>query len=297
MAQGNDKTSHSLSVAASFGFLYGEGEEIAYRNNLTDNKLSQLLWKFEPVFYIGAKLNYGWQFPSGKTGFFIDASLKYGIPNKLGLMEDRDWIIYAYPDFLTHYSVHDIKTESAILVDAHIGMAFSVTENIIIKPFIFYGFMHFKWTAKGGSFLYPDDDGGHFYLIDKIDAGNYKQTWNIIGIGASVHYTFNELFDIEPFIKMSPFIWNNALDNHLLLDDIYTDTMFGGFYIEYGFNFIIKITNRFTTTVYVGGRNINGTRGDTVKKEKGKQPVKYPNMAGAGYNTLNIGIITTYNLF
>ena len=296
IAQGTDKNGHSLSVATSFGLLSGEGEEIVYRRGSSDKMLSQFLWKFEPVFYIGAALNYGWQFPSGKIGFFIDTSFKYGIPNNLGSMEDRDWLQEAYPDFLSLYSVHNIKTETAILFDAHIGMSFSVTDNIIIKPFIFYGFMLFKWTAKGGSVLYPDY-GGHFYLSDNIVVGDYKQTWNIVGIGTSMHYIFNELFDTEPFIKISPLIWNTSVDNHFLRNLVITDTMVGGFFIELGLNFEIKIIKNLIASVYVSNRTIIYTRGDALWEEKGKQPVIYHNVSGGEYNALNIGISVTYKLF
>ena len=294
MAQNTEKNGHGLSIAASFGLLSGDGEEIVYRDNITKNKLSQLLWKFEPLYYIEAMINYSWKLPSAKLFFFTDTSFKYGVPNNLGLMEDRDWF---NANVLTHYSIHDITTETAILVDANSGVSFLLSEKFSIKPFIFYSFMNLKWSARGGEYWYPPANGGHGYINQDIIAVNYKQIWNIFGIGVSIHYTLNKLFDIGSFLKISPLVWCNTLDNHFLRDLVITDTMFGGFFVEYGFNFSIKITNKLITTVYAGGRYINGTRGYSVYDEEGIQPVLYNNIAGSGYNALNIGITATFKLF
>ncbi|MCL1814648.1 MAG: omptin family outer membrane protease [Treponema sp.] len=297
--------SHDLSIGTSLGFLAGEGEEIVYRNEISSHKLSQLLWKFEPVVYAGIDLNYNWKLPlpSGRISLFAGTSFKFGLPSGQGAVEDRDWMHPSITDFLTHYSVSTIKTENAILLDTDIGTAFAISENFSVKAFISYGFMHFYWKAKGGSFLYPDDDGDNFYYPNSITVGTYKQTWHILSAGTSLYYRFNPKFDIEPFIKVSPLIWCSSLDEHLAAEKVITDTMFGGLFLEFGLQFSFKPADFLTLSLFCTGRIIDGARGngfyegDGVLKETGKPTLTAKNMAGAGYNAAVFGAAVKLNIF
>lgn len=80
-AQSTDVNGHKFSFGASIGLLAGEGEEIVYRDESSDDKLSQLLWEIKPLFYTGVDVNYNWHKPENRVGFFTGGSFKYGFPN------------------------------------------------------------------------------------------------------------------------------------------------------------------------------------------------------------------------
>jgi outer membrane protease len=291
-AQGND---HNVSFGVSLGLLDGQGEEIIYRNESGNNKLSQLLWDIKPLFYAGVDMAYSWQKPENIWGIFADTSFKFGFPGRTGVIEDRDWMVLAYPEFLTHYSVHDNKTESAMLIDANIGVSFRIFKIFLLKTYIAYSFMRFSWTANGGSFLYPASDGGHGYLRP-IDVVAYKQTWNTISPGVAFYGEFNRYFDLEISLALSPFIWCFAEDNHILRDLKITGNANGGFFIEPGLVFSFKPAKYFAASFTFKYRNISGTRGNAEYVEQGQPSFTARNMSGVAYSAFDIGLIGKFRI-
>ncbi len=208
-----------LYVSPSFGLLSGQGEELVYRNGGSDDTVSQLLWHMNPLVYAGFDVHFDWEKPANKWGAFADASFKFGMPMKSGETEDRDWMDSRYADFLTHYSVHDNKTDAAIMIHANSGAAFAVFNKHLLKAYLAYEYMSFSWTASGGSFLYPkypDGSEGHGYLPTPTNVGTYKQTWHMLSPALSFYGTFNRYFSAEIALQASPFIWCHAVDNHIL---------------------------------------------------------------------------------
>jgi outer membrane protease len=296
-AQSTGINGYGLTLGATIGLLVGEGEEIVYRGDNFDDKLSQLLWPFKPLVYAGVGVNYNWQIPASGWSIFAGGIFKFGVPGKTGKMEDRDWIDDRYADFLTHYSIHDNKTETALLLDAHAGVSFTLFENYLLKTFIAYSYMYFSWSASGGSLLYSASDGGHRYITSPGDVITYKQTWNIISPGISFYGAFNSYFDIELSFKMSPFIWVFAVDEHLLRNLVITDDIYGGLFFEPSLLFSFKPNNNITVSFSFLYRNVTGTRGDSEYKEQGKPTAIFKNAGGAGYSVFDISIVTTFGLF
>lgn len=295
MAQSENKNGHSISLGASFGLLNGESEEIVYRSAGSKDKLSQLLWNFRPLVYAGAELHYNWRLSAGKKNIFADALSKFGIPGITGSEEDRDWMYNA--NWLSHYSVHDNRTENAIQIDVKAGMAFTIFEQFLLKTYISYDFMYFSWTAKGGSFLYPTDDGGHSYLLSSRDTGKYKQVWNLLSPGVSFYGAFNRYFDIELFFDLSPLVWLAARDEHIERNLVIHDALFGGLSVEPGLLFSFKPGGSMTWSLSLDYRRIFGTRGDGVYKEQGKPAITAGEMAGAGYSAFDAAITVKYKFF
>ncbi|MDR2795102.1 MAG: omptin family outer membrane protease [Spirochaetaceae bacterium] len=293
---------HSLSFAAVGGLLSGESEEIVYRSTSSSTKLSQLLWDLKPLAYAGVQARYSWFGPKGAWGVFAGVSSKFGIPGETGLMEDRDWVLRDYPDVLTNYSVHDNNTESAVLVDAHIGVSRRVSQKFLLKAFLSYGFMYFSWRAHGGCFLYADidlnNDGkkdGGFGTFPPIDVISYEQGWHILSPAAAFYGEFNRYFDIELTIKLSPFIWFSAEDRHIMRDLTVTDTGKGGFFIEPGLTFSFKPKDAVAISLSVSYRNISGVRGIGVYDSPGEAPLS--GAAGSGYSALDAGLTLNYKVF
>jgi outer membrane protease len=294
---------HNFSIGGSFGLLNGQGEEIVYNGAYTDDKLSQLLWDIKPLFYAGLDIKYSWLKPANKWGLFANGSIKFGFPGETGVIEDRDWMASNLPNVLTHYSVHDNKTESAILLDFDIGASFVIFQKFLLKASISYHYMHWVWAAFGGSILYPakdiDDDGyldqQHGYLDSSVKGLAYEQTWHIISPGIAFYGEFNPFFDIEIAFQATPLIWCNALDNHFLRDLVITENMSLGLFIEPSLLFSFKPINHFSLSLSVAYRNISGARGDSFYKYPDESfTVQY--RAGAGYSAFDICLIAKFKL-
>jgi outer membrane protease len=291
-----NKSSLRLSLGASLGFLHGQGEEIVYRDTATNNKLSQLLWDIKPLGYAGVDVGLDWQRPASRWGFFADGNFKFGFPGKSGVMQDSDWTVAAYPDWLTYYSVSDNRTKSAILIDAATGASFRLSKLFVLKAYIAYNFIRFSWTASGGSFLYPGDNG-HFYInMNPRDVGNYSQTWHIIAPASAFYGKFNRYFDVELSFALSPFIFSSAVDNHLLRSlDIFFD-MKGGIFIEPKLAFSYTPKDYFSLSLSASYRNISGTRGDGKYVQKGEGTMTIHNRVGAGYEAFDVALIAKFSV-
>ena len=291
---------HDFSIGVSFGMLNGRAQEIVYMNSETDNKLSELLWDLKPLPYIGLDIKYSWLKPKNKWGIFANGLIKFGIPGKTGVMEDRDWLISSNPNWLTNYSVHDNKTESAMLMDFNLGVSFLIFQKFLLKPYFSYHYMHFSWTASGGSILYPmkydyikgEYIDGHIYL-KPINICTYEQTWHIFSPGISFYGEFNRFFDIEVLFEVTQLIWCLAKDNHIGKNWLITDNPKYGVFIEPSVLFSYKPTNHFVLSLSFTYRDINKSRGDTLYKEKSSS-ILYKNVSGAGYKAFDIGIIAKY---
>jgi outer membrane protease len=295
-AQSTNENGYNLSLGASMGLLAGEGEEIVYRYSYSGDKLSQLLWYMEPLFYAGIDINYSWHKPGNSIDFFTGGSFKFGFPGKTGQVEDRDWMSKEYADFLTHYSVHENRTRSASLIDANVGVSFTVFEKYLIKTFLAYNCMMFSWTAIRGSFLYPVSTDGHSYLPESVKVGTYKQTWNIISPGISFYGAFNRWFDIDISLKLSPVVWLSAKDEHLMRNLVVTEKFMGGLFVEPSLLFSFKQNDFVTWALFFSYKNISGSRGDSIYKQQGEQAMKAKNLGGAGYSAFDIGIMAKINI-
>jgi len=293
---------HDFTIGASFGSLTGLAQEVVYSDLKSDNKLSELLWNFNSLTYLGLDIKYSWLRPGNYWGLFSSGSLKYGLFSEPDLMEDRDWIITKNPNWLTHYSIHDNKTESANLIDFNLGASFLFSQNLLLKSYISYHYMNFSFIASGGSVLYPtvskDKDTGEYradhYYLPPINVGKYEQTWHIFSPAMSLYGEFNRYFDIEISLEATPFIWCVAIDEHLLRDLVITDVLIGGLFIEPSLLFSYKPSEHYVLSLSCAYRKISDSRGNTRYKYAGQPAIIEKNLSGAGYAALDTGIIAKY---
>jgi outer membrane protease len=290
------KQGHSFFWGASMGLLTGTGEEIVYRDKSTQDKLSQLLWNFNALLCSGLHARYTWQ--AERWGLFAGASSKIGLPKTAGVMEDRDWVAQDYPDWLTHYSVHDNKTEDALLFDADIGASFTLRNRFQLKIAAAYHFMQFSWTAKGGSLLYPNvdmdgdnkPDGVHLYYPSPIDVVTYEQTWHIVSPVIGFSGAFNQYFSLDLSLALSPLLWFSGKDHHILRDLVITEDLSDGFFFEGGLCLSFKSANNVTFSFSAVYRNISGVRGDGHYDYENDADFVIPDMVGSGYAAWDTGI-------
>ena len=299
-AEPNDKSGHSFALGVSFGMLSGETEEIVYVDSASDDKLSMLNWEIKPLFYAGLDLHYGWQSSRTVLGLFSDIFFKFGIPAKTGTMGDRDWFDSnwdgTYP-WLTHYSEHENKTNTAVLLDFNVGVSFKLSSGFKLKPFLSYSFMFYSWEASGGSYLYPlwFHPQEHFSTPSSERVITYKQSWHIVSPGFSFYGEFNRFFNLELSVRISPFILLISVDDHIGTNTVYTDLPFGGFFIEPGLLFSFKADAVVTLSFSYAFRYITGSRGDSMSKTGGISFIT-DNIAGASYSVHDIGITAKFTV-
>ncbi|MDR1909235.1 MAG: omptin family outer membrane protease [Spirochaetaceae bacterium] len=301
------KQGFDLSAGTSFGLLNGRADEIVYRAEGSDTKLSELRWYFTPLIYVGAELELGWRSPRS-WGLFAEASFKYGFPGETGAMEDRDWVHSDYAEFLTHYSVHNNTTEKAALIDAGLGASFQILNNFLLKTYVSYSYMLFSWSAKGGSFLYPESAGGHvYYLPDNngkaVEVGTYEQAWNIVSPGVSFSGGISRYFHFELSLRASPFIWCSTTDDHIQRGLLITGRAGGGLYIDSGLVLSFMPRDYLVLSLSAAYRNISRTRGDGVYSgnevydDYGTYSVRHKNILGAGYRAFDVGLSAEFRVF
>jgi len=294
---------HRFSFGLSFGLLSGATEEVVYRNSAAKNYLSQLVWQINPLFYAGVDLAYSWQgqpdpastFQKIFSGFFTDASFKIGMPGDTGLMEDKDWMRQP-SSAMSHYSIHDNRAELAMLAGLDIGKSFRLYNSLRLGVFLSYNLMYYSFAARGGTYLYPDVDGGHFQDPGQEKVVTYRQLWQILSPGLSFHGEIDNYFDIELFFKISPLITASSFDEHLSRGlQIINDPMYLGLYIEPGLVFAFKPpVSRFMLSFSMNYKNIRGTRGDSWYRYPESASSTYSNVGGADYSAFDIGIAAKF---
>jgi outer membrane protease len=297
--EAGDQNGHLLAFGFSLGLLSGVSEEIIYRNSSNNDYLSQLVWQLNPLFYAGVDAVYNWRGPAnsenlfGKifSGFFVNASFKYGLPGYTGSMEDKDW--WTIPNWLTHYSLHANKTETAILTGFNIGKSFKLYNEFRLGAFLSYNIMYYSFTARGGTYLYPLEWGEHFYDPSSDVVVTYRQFWQILSPGVSFYGVFNRFFNIEIFAKVSPLVTASSIDEHLWREppfQIVNDPMYYGLYIEPGLVFTFTPpVSKFLLSFSMNYRSIGGTRGNSRYRYPDRSGV-YGNVGGADYTAFDIGI-------
>lgn len=301
------KSSYTFSIAALTGFLYGQGEEIVYLNETSDTYLSQLLWDMKPLFYAGTSLNCSQVNPLERFGFFTDLSIKFGIPilRKTGIMEDRDWmnkLTEEKNDDLTHFSSHDNDTQGAFLLDFSIGLSLPLAERLLLKGYADVSYMYFSWASQDGFTQYASKGTSGVYApwddtIPKSKhygpAINYQQEWIILTPGVALYIPFPYGLSLKLDLRISPWIWCVAMDDHFLTETQYSDrTSQGGLLFESQGEITFVPHPRLELSLSLGYRAIQGLRGPTYTRNTGQTSglVVQKGSGGTGYLVLDTGL-------
>lgn len=296
------KFPYTFSIASSFGILYGQGEEIVYKYQDKDTYWSQLLWDMKPLFYVGSSLHVSRTNPLEKWGFGADLALKLGIPNKTGVMEDRDWLAVDH-DGLTHFSSHDNYTQGAFLLDFSAGISIPFASMVLLKAYGGLSYMQFSWAAQDGFTQYAPGSYGTYEPWDDSIAKtpvygptiSYLQEWLIFTPGISLYVPFLRFFSIELFFNIGPVIFCNDRDDHLLATKRYqyVEHMSRGLLLEPRVEFAFSPHPRLDLSLYLAYRSISGSRGESWSRYTGTTAdgilFKTSTDAGAGYSALDAG--------
>jgi outer membrane protease len=281
---------YALFVHPSSGFIYGQSEEIVYPSNTKGELLSQLLWDMKPVFYHGLRTDFSRTRPLDKWGVFANLSLKLGIPDISGNMEDRDWMS-TENTALTHYSIHENSTREMFLFDFSAGFTFPFLRVMLLKAFVNVSFMNFRFSGSDGHGIYAEKiSAGKYHPIDdnprleNFDGKviNYSQKWLTAAPGVSLGYYFFKRFFAELSFQISPLILCAALDDHLTTNTQFRDYLRGGLFIEPGADLSFSFNDWVALSLEFSWKYITGTMGNSFSRTYGRGDYIQSGTTGAG---------------
>jgi outer membrane protease len=295
---------YSFSLCPQFGFAYGHAEEIVYPADTKADLFSQLLWDMKPVFYYGFLMGFSPVKPMERWGFFSGLSIKIGIPGPSGIMEDRDWMSVENAE-LTHYSTHDNIIKESFLLDFSAGLSFPVRNILFIKTFVNISYMNFRFYGENGYATYArslgygkyapiNDEPKEYSFSGKVIS--YSQEWFYAAPGVSLGYDYKGYFLTELFFMMTPFIMCTGLDEHIINNTRYKDSMAGGIMLEPGFRFSLSAGKWLVISWDFSWRYISGTRGSSYNRPFGTEKYKQEGEAGAGLSMLNTALLLKVRL-
>jgi outer membrane protease len=292
-----------FSIVPSFGIINGRANEIVYKNSHSDMFESELQWNMETLFYAGLGADFGPLDIFARHGFVGNFSLKMGIPQKTGIIEDRDWL-YENPEALTNYSRHDNFSERAIMADLSLGYSFPLLNFIALGLNLDFSYKHFYWNARDGYYQYLNSDSSGKILpgqtwndgIPKVNVTGkvleYTQNWLIFSPGVFIKLRLGDLFSLNGNFFCSPFIYCADRDDHLLINKTFLDYLYYGQYIKGSGGITFSPLDYLDLTLFLSYSSITGSRGDTYIYS-----VKYSGIAGGEYSALEIGLSVRLRFF
>jgi outer membrane protease len=299
----------TLTASTGIGILYGMAKEFVYDTSVYNGQSytqSELDWDLHALLTTKASL-----MVSTAAGFVASLDVQLGIPWKTGSISDSDWLNFGYNGDATktNYSQHDCYTERAVLLDAKAGWEFALARWMTLEPFLAFGFMDFKWTARDGYLQYPPGyiaglstkpypDYSTDVVVSVSGTGIiYQQTYFIPAVGLEAKIRSGNLSGSVSF-AVSPFVFCNDVDNHEFAGSDYYDTMSNGLLLEPKISLGWQL-GRSRLSLDVSYRHIAGLIGTTtvvnigVGYPPGQVAKTYPNGAGASYDV--VGASLSYN--
>jgi len=284
-----------FSLTPSFGVLYGQANEIVYIDPKSSIFLSELQWNIMPLFYAGLAADFGPVDDFNKHGFIGNLFFKMGIPQKTGIMEDRDWLYDN--NTLTNYSRHDNFSERAILADLSLGYSFPLFDFTALGINFDFSFMHYYWIAKNGYFQYLEPGQTWADEVPKVPLEGkvieYTQNWFILSPGVFIRFRLGRFFSLNGNFNYSPLIYCADRDDHLRRDPItiFQDYLHYGQYLKGGGGITFSPLNDLDVTIFLSYSSITDSRGDAFSK--GAADINFVNdgtIAGGGYSAFEFGL-------
>jgi outer membrane protease len=211
---------YTLSLHSQFGMFWGWGEEQVYQSDDSDRLLSQLLWDVKPLSYTETGIEFFRKDPARKLSLFSAQSVKFGIPMKSGLMEDRDWLSPAGE--LSNYSRHNNLTGGAMILDLAAGLDVPAWDFLAIRLFLGFSYTRFSWTAHDGYYRYGKYVANIYEPLTDSDSTvatsgavvSYSQDWFALPFGLRVSIFPGRLFSGALYYSIGPVIKFIGQDDH-----------------------------------------------------------------------------------
>ena len=306
----NTGSGNVFSVGILGGFMYGDATEIVYQANppINDNPyFSKLYWNFKPLVYFGAELGYSPANPMLGNGFNSSLTMKFGLPISTGIIGDFDWMDIG-ESFITHYSQHEAFSRSTFqdladgygtfTMDLSLGYSWALNNRIWIRPYGDFAFYRFSWKSMDGYLQYGNNPTEPAVGMDPWDpnttpkranygpAIDYSQNWLIFAPGVSFGFNLTDYLNLSFYVSMTPLIYGYHRDDHLSPTKIwiYLDYVYGGLYINQKMMLEFKPKNNLSLDLSGSFMGLSGARGDNYTSKFGAPYIKYPGIAGAGFD-------------
>ena len=292
----------TFTASTGAGIMYGVVREFVFGTYQNDSfAKSELDWDLRPLIFTRAAL-------ALKTtgGFAAYLDVRMGIPGKTGVMDDSDWLNREFngDPAQTHFSQNDNFTERAILLDAKIGWDFPLASWMTFQPFLSFGLMDFKWTARDGYYQYPPQGAAPYTpwspAQPKLPMSGtniiYQQTWFLPAIGVEARFRLGQDFTGSVSFAFSPLVFCNDLDNHELRKYDFYEYMWGGPLLEPKISLEWHVIERAWLSLAVSYRHIEGLVGTTyvvvtgAPATPGLVNATYHNGAGASFDALDASL-------
>jgi outer membrane protease len=303
-------TEVTLTASAGTGVMYGVARELVYDTYLGQSALeSELDWDLKPLFYARSSLAL-----NTSMGFVASLDVRLGVPVKTGSISDSDWLnYYVNGDHTqTNYSLSDCYSERAIVLEAQAGWDLAFANWLTVEPFLAFGFMDFKWSARDGYLQYPTNFPGNDGSYQKYStypttpisgvAIIYEQTYFIPSAGLTAKLRFGRSFSATVSFTFSPQVFCTDVDNHVVVpsQDFY-DYMWNGFLLEPRVSFDWQVFTKARLSFDVSYRHIANLQGvtDVVLTGVGHVPGlvnRTAGGAGASFDSLDASIGVTWAL-
>jgi outer membrane protease len=293
------ESGYEFSIAPSIGMLYGQAKEIVYKDSASSDFLSELQWNIKPLFYAGLAADIGPVNNFAQHGFVGNLLFKMGIPQKTGIMEDRDWEdCYWLPSgTLSKYSRHDNFSARAITADISSGYSFPFLNFIALGINLDFSYMHFYWIARDGYYQYLNPGQTWADEIPKVNVEGrvlaYTQNWFILSPGVFIKFRLDSYFSFNGNFNYSPLIYCADRDDHMYgIKRTFLDYLYYGHYIKGSGGITFSPLDYLDLTLLLSYSSITDSRGDTYINS-----VKYSGIAGGGYSAFGIGLSARLRLF
>jgi outer membrane protease len=294
----------TLTATTGAGIIYGVVREFVYSTyNNQPYTQSELDWDLQSLYTTNAAL-----FMQVASGFAASLSVQLGIPLRTGSISDSDWLNVAYNGdrTKTNFSQHNCFAERAVLVDAQAGWEIPLAGWVSLEPFLAFGFMDYKWTARDGYLQYPPGWFGSGATKPYPDSSTdvvvpvsgtviiYQQTYYIPAVGLSAKIRSGSTSGTISF-AFSPMVFCNDVDNHEFGGNDFYDTLSNGILLEPKISLEWRL-GRSRLSLYVSYRHIAGLIGDTTKVAIGVGHIPaqvantYPSGAGASYDAMSVSL-------
>lgn len=213
-------SSGPLELNLGLGYLTGRSQEKVYDTS-TGAKISQLFWDIEqaPTLHAGVTLE-----PLPRLSLALKGWSKLDSGNST--MRDYDWLSEqstAWSDLSTHPDTRLMRAYQ---------LEFTATAWVLREADWQLGMLagyqksHFKWEAKGGSYIYSSESGfrdeqGNF--PDGELGITYQQTFKAPFIGITAGYQWQS-WSLDASIKGSRWVTANDFDTHHQRDTTFAGT-------------------------------------------------------------------------
>ncbi len=192
-----------LEINTGAGFSQGTISEYVYDNN---RLLSRLNWNIDYVWY------YHFSVALWYDAFFAEIQVHNGMNDKIGTIDDSDWVDDNNPSVKTHYSKHDNYLERYASYNGNIGFKGKINDFISLKPYTGFLYKSIKMSARDGYLEYPPGSPKvPVYGVGII----YEQRYYIPFIALSSEINVTETIGILAGISISLFAFAEDIDNHV----------------------------------------------------------------------------------